>query len=227
MNNTPLPLISIQGITKTYTMGDEQVHALRGVDVTIEKGEFVAITGSSGSGKSTLMHIIGCLDEATRGTYHLNGKDVSHLSADERAQLRNQFIGFIFQRFHLLPTLNAFENIALPLRYAGAPEQVITQRVNKMLRAVEMHKRANHYPWQLSGGQQQRIAIARALVTKPTLIIADEPTGSLDSATGEIIMKLLTTMREKEGTTLLIVTHEADIAAYAERQIVVKDGNIL
>mgnify|MGYP000548106470 CR=1 FL=1 len=220
-------MIELQKISKIYAMGDEQIYALKDVSLSITQGEFVAITGTSGSGKSTLMHILGCLDTATSGSYRLNGIETQTLSEAKRAHLRNNYLGFVFQRFHLLPTLSAYENIALPLHYAGKSAQVIQRDVTRALKAVAMSHRTNHYPWQLSGGQQQRIAIARALVTNPRLIIADEPTGSLDSATGQLIMNILQELHAEKQTTLLVVTHEADIAAYAERTITVSDGCIV
>jgi putative ABC transport system ATP-binding protein len=219
-------VIELDHIHKTYTMGDVEVHALRGVSLTIREGEFVAIMGASGSGKSTTMNIIGCLDRPTRGTYVLDGQDVSQLSKDERADIRSQKIGFVFQGFNLLSRTSAIENVELPMLYAGIDSQERQKRANEALAAVGLVGREQNHPNQLSGGQQQRVAIARSLVNRPALILADEPTGNLDSRTSIEVMEIFQRLNREQGITLVLVTHEPDIAEYASRVVVFKDGRI-
>lgn len=220
------PVIQLDHIHKTYTMGDVNVHALRGVSLTIREGEFVAIMGASGSGKSTTMNILGCLDRPTRGTYILDGQDVSEMSKDERADLRCQKIGFVFQGFNLLSRTSALENVELPMLYAGVEASVRDQRAMEALAAVGLAGREQNHPNQLSGGQQQRVAVARALVNDPALILADEPTGNLDSRTSVEVMEIFQRLNRERGITLVLVTHEPDIAQYAQRVVVFKDGKI-
>jgi putative ABC transport system ATP-binding protein len=220
------PVIQLDHIHKTYTMGDVNVYALRGVSLTIREGEFVAIMGASGSGKSTTMNIIGCLDQPTRGQYILDGQDVSELSKDERADIRCQKIGFIFQGFNLLPRTSALENVELPMLYAGVETAQRHQRAVEALAAVGLAGREQNHPNQLSGGQQQRVAVARALVNNPALILADEPTGNLDSRTSVEVMEIFQRLNRERGITLILVTHESDIAEYAQRVVVFKDGKI-
>jgi putative ABC transport system ATP-binding protein len=220
------PIIQLDHIHKTYTMGDVDVHALRGVSLTIRQGEFVAIMGASGSGKSTTMNIIGCLDRPTRGTYILDSQDVSEMSKDERADIRCQKIGFVFQGFNLLSRTSALENVELPMLYAGVDGSERDQRALEALAAVGLAGREQNHPNQLSGGQQQRVAIARALVNDPALILADEPTGNLDSRTAVEVMEIFQRLNRARGITLVLVTHEADIAQYAQRVVVFKDGKI-
>jgi putative ABC transport system ATP-binding protein len=222
----PRPVIELDHIHKTYTMGDVQVHALRGVSLTISEGEFVAIMGASGSGKSTTMNIIGCLDRPTRGSYILDGQDVSEMSKDERADIRCQKIGFVFQGFNLLSRTSALENVELPMLYAGVANTERDQRAMEALAAVGLQGREQNHPNQLSGGQQQRVAVARALVNHPALILADEPTGNLDSRTSVEVMEIFQRLNRERGITLVLVTHEPDIAQYAQRVIVFKDGKI-
>ena len=219
-------VIELDHIHKTYTMGDVEVHALRGVSLTIRQGEFVAIMGASGSGKSTTMNIIGCLDRPTRGTYVLDGQDVSQLSKDERADIRSQKIGFVFQGFNLLSRTSALENVELPMLYAGIDSQERQKRSKEALAAVGLVGREQNHPNQLSGGQQQRVAIARSLVNRPALILADEPTGNLDSRTSVEVMEIFQRLNREQGITLVLVTHESDIAEYASRVVVFKDGRI-
>lgn len=220
------PVIQLDHIHKTYTMGDVAVHALRGASLTIRAGEFVAIMGTSGSGKSTMMNIIGCLDRPTRGTYIFDGQDVSELSKDERADIRCQKIGFVFQGFNLLSRTSALENVELPMLYAGVAAVERERRANEALAAVGLAGREQSHPNQLSGGQQQRVAVARALVNDPALILADEPTGNLDSRTSVEVMEIFQRLNRERGITLVLVTHEADIAQYAQRVVVFKDGKI-
>jgi putative ABC transport system ATP-binding protein len=220
------PVIQLEHIHKTYTMGDVEVHALRGISLTINEGEFVAIMGASGSGKSTTMNIIGCLDRPTRGQYVLDGEDVSGMSKDERADIRCQKIGFVFQGFNLLSRTSALENVELPMLYAGVDGGSRHQRAMDALAAVGLNGREQNHPNQLSGGQQQRVAVARALVNNPALILADEPTGNLDSRTSVEVMEIFQRLNRERGITLVLVTHEPDIAEYASRVIVFKDGKI-
>jgi putative ABC transport system ATP-binding protein len=227
---TPAPaapeVIRLEGIHKTYSMGDVEVHALRGVTLNIKEGEFVAIMGASGSGKSTTMNIIGCLDSPTRGSYALDGEDVSTLSKDERADIRLRKLGFVFQGFNLLARTSALENVELPMLYAGIEPAERHRRAKEALRAVGLAGREQNHPNQLSGGQQQRVAIARALVNDPKLILADEPTGALDSRTSVEVMDIFQRLNRERRITLVLVTHEPDIAAYADRVVVFKDGRI-
>ncbi|WP_300652370.1 ABC transporter ATP-binding protein [Hydrogenophaga sp.] len=219
-------LIEARDLVKTYTMGDQTVQALAGVSLTIEVGEFVAIMGASGSGKSTLMNILGCLDRPTSGHYSLAGEPVESLAPDDLASVRNRRIGFVFQQFNLLPRTSARENVELPMVYAGVPSAERQQRALAALQRVGLGERSGHTPAELSGGQQQRVAIARALVNQPQLILADEPTGALDTHTSEDIMRLLTELNE-QGITVVLVTHESDIAAWAKRRLVFRDGLIV
>ncbi len=221
-----MSLIQVEDLTRTYDLGDVVVHALRGVSVAIDKGEFVAVMGPSGSGKSTLMNMLGCLDRPTAGRYILDGIDAGALSRDERAELRSQKIGFVFQGFNLLPRTPAIENVELPLSYSGVARRERLRRASEALVTVGLGDRQNHLPSQLSGGQQQRVAIARALVTGAPLLLADEPTGNLDSRTSDEIMGLLVRLNEERGVTVVMVTHEADVAAYAARSLVFRDGLI-
>jgi putative ABC transport system ATP-binding protein len=212
-------------LTKTYQMGAEEVHALRGVNVEIKKGEYVAIMGPSGSGKSTLMNLIGCLDSPTAGQYWLAGRLVSELDDDELAYIRNKEIGFVFQTFNLLPRATALHNVELPLIYNGTPGEERLEKAKQALARVELTDRMHHKPNELSGGQRQRVAIARALVNSPSIVLADEPTGNLDSRTGEEIMALFATLHS-QGNTIILVTHEHDIAQHAHRIIFIRDGKI-
>jgi putative ABC transport system ATP-binding protein len=220
------PVINLDHIHKIYRMGDIEVHALRGVSLTIRQGEFVAVMGVSGSGKSTMMNIIGCLDQPTRGTYILDGHDVSKLSKDDRADIRNRKIGFVFQGFNLLSRTSAIENVELPMLYAGIGTAERRSRAQEALAAVGLAGRENNHPNQLSGGQQQRVAIARALVNHPTIILADEPTGALDSRTSVEVMEIFQRLNRERGIMLLLVTHEHDIAEYAQRVVIFRDGKI-
>jgi putative ABC transport system ATP-binding protein len=221
------PTIRLENVHKTYELGEIQVHALRGVSLEIYPREFVAIMGASGSGKSTLMNILGCLDRPTRGRYFLDGKDVSGLSKRELAKIRSQRIGFVFQQFNLLPRTSALENVELPTIYAGVPIEERARRAEEALERVGLTGRAGHFPSQLSGGQQQRVAIARALVNSPSLLLADEPTGNLDSRTSVEIMGIFQKLNDEHGLTVIIVTHEHDIAQYAKRAIEFRDGKII
>jgi putative ABC transport system ATP-binding protein len=220
------PVIQLEHIHKTYTMGDVEVHALRGVSLTIGEGEFVAIMGASGSGKSTTMNILGCLDRPTKGTYILDGEDVSEMSKDERADIRCKKIGFVFQGFNLLSRTSALENVELPMLYLGVDAAQRHQRAIEALAAVGLAGREQNHPNQLSGGQQQRVAVARSLVNHPALILADEPTGNLDSRTSVEVMEIFQRLNREMGITLVLVTHEPDIADFAKRVVVFKDGKI-
>ena len=218
-------LIRIRDLHKVYKMGDIEVEALRGVNLTIQRGEFIAVTGSSGSGKSTFMNILGCLDRPTSGEYFLEGQDVSALSSDEWAHIRNRKIGFVFQGFNLLHRTSAVENVELPMMYNGFQAKERRQRALEVLKLVGLAERSHHLPNQLSGGQQQRVAVARALVNRPALILADEPTGNLDTKTGNQIMAIFQKLND-EGRTIVLVTHEPDIAKHAKRSLFVRDGII-
>jgi putative ABC transport system ATP-binding protein len=220
-----MELITTQDLWKTYVMGSEEIHALRGVSINIEKGEYVAIMGPSGSGKSTLMNLIGCLDTPSKGSYLLNGKEVGAMNDDELARIRNEEIGFVFQTFNLLPRATALHNVELPLVYAGVSGKDRLDRAKQALAKVELTERASHRPNELSGGQRQRVAIARALVNDPSILLADEPTGNLDSKTGEEIMGVFAKLHAA-GNTIIIVTHEADIAAHAHRVVSIRDGQV-
>ncbi len=220
-----MALIETHDLWKTYRMGSEEIHALRGVSIAIERGEYVAIMGPSGSGKSTLMNLIGCLDTPSRGSYVLNGRQVSEMNDNELAHVRNREIGFVFQTFNLLPRASALQNVELPLVYAGVPPRERTERARAALERVELGSRVTHRPNELSGGQRQRVAIARALVNDPSILLADEPTGNLDSKTGAEIMALFARLHEA-GNTIVLVTHEAEIAAFAKRAIYVRDGQV-
>ena len=219
-------LIETRELSKSYLMGNNEVQALRSVSLQIDPGDFVAIMGASGSGKSTFMNLLGCLDQASSGQYFLAGQEVSRKTADELADLRNRYIGFVFQQFNLLPRTSALEQVELPLMYAGVSAQERRERARQCLNEVGLSERAHHMPTQLSGGQQQRVAIARALVNRPMLILADEPTGALDTQTSAEVMQLLTRLNE-QGMTVVLVTHEPDIASYARRKIVFRDGRVV
>jgi putative ABC transport system ATP-binding protein len=221
-----MALIEARSLTKTYTMGDTTVHALRGVSLDIAEGDFVAIMGASGSGKSTLMNILGCLDQPSAGHYHLAGEAVEAMTPEQLASIRNRRIGFVFQQFNLLPRTSALENVELPMVYAGVKSAERKERAMAALQTVGLGERWQHTPSELSGGQQQRVAIARALVNQPQLILADEPTGALDTKTSDDIMRLLTDLNAK-GMTVVLVTHEADIASWARRRLVFRDGLIV
>jgi putative ABC transport system ATP-binding protein len=218
-------LITTNDLWKTYVMGSEEIHALRGVSINIDSGEYVAIMGPSGSGKSTLMNLIGCLDTPTKGSYLLNGKEVASMNDDELARIRNEEIGFVFQTFNLLPRATALHNVELPLVYAGISARDRQERARQALEKVELTSRASHRPNELSGGQRQRVAIARALVNNPSILLADEPTGNLDSKTGVEIMAVFERLHAA-GNTIVLVTHEADIAAQAHRVIHIRDGQV-
>jgi putative ABC transport system ATP-binding protein len=219
-------LIEIRDLTKIYEMGDAQVRALDGVSLDVKRGEFLAIMGPSGSGKSTLMNLIGCLDSPTSGTYRLNDQEVSSLDDDELARIRNREIGFVFQTFNLLARTSAIENVEVPLIYAGVPRAERHRKARETLEMVGLGDRMHHQPNELSGGQRQRVAVARALVNSPSILLADEPTGNLDSKTGEEIMALFETLN-REGNTIILVTHEEDIAAFAKQRIRLRDGKIV
>jgi putative ABC transport system ATP-binding protein len=220
-----MALIETRDLWKTYVMGDEEIHALKGVSISIERGEYVAIMGPSGSGKSTLMNLIGCLDTPSKGTYLLNEKEVSLMNDNELARIRNEEIGFVFQTFNLLPRATALHNVELPLVYAGISKKDRLEQAKQAIEKVELTHRMTHKPNELSGGQRQRVAIARALVNNPSILLADEPTGNLDSKTGVEIMALFARLHQG-GNTIIVVTHEPDIAAYAHRVIAIRDGQV-
>jgi len=222
-------LIKLVGVWKTYRMGEIDVHALRDVSLEVARGEFIAIMGASGSGKTTLMNILGCLDRPSSGSYWLDGEEVSRMSADKRAMIRNRKIGFVFQNFNLLPRTSALENVAMPLSYTAShlTEKEARRRAKEVLERVGLGDRLHHEPSQLSGGQQQRVAIARALVNKPPLLLADEPTGNLDSKTGEEVLELFQELNTEEGVTVVLVTHDPHVASHAERIIYIHDGQIV
>jgi putative ABC transport system ATP-binding protein len=220
-----MALIETRDLWKTYVMGQEEIHALRGVSISLDRGEYVAIMGPSGSGKSTLMNLIGCLDTPTKGSYLLNDKEVASMNDDELARIRNEEIGFVFQTFNLLPRATALHNVELPLVYAGISGKERLDKAKAALEKVELTSRATHRPNELSGGQRQRVAIARALVNNPSILLADEPTGNLDSKTGNEIMGVFDRLHQS-GNTIILVTHEPDIAAYAHRVIHIRDGQV-
>ncbi|HWF34236.1 MAG TPA: ABC transporter ATP-binding protein [Solirubrobacteraceae bacterium] len=222
----PGPVIEVRDVRKTYQIGDIAVHALRGVSMRVERGEYVAIMGHSGSGKSTLMNILGCLDAPTSGAYLLNGLDVRDVEEDTLSDVRNRFIGFVFQSFNLIPRTRALANVELPMSYAGVPRAARREQALAALDAVGLGDRVNHLPSELSGGQQQRVAIARALVTNPALILADEPTGNLDTTSSEEVLAIFERLSD-EGRTVVLITHEDDVAAHAQRVIRVRDGMII
>jgi putative ABC transport system ATP-binding protein len=218
------PLIEIRDLKKVYALDGIQIQALRGIDLQVEEGELLAIMGPSGSGKSTLMHILGCLDLADAGSYRLRGEDVTRMSADALARLRNREIGFVFQSFNLLPRTSAMENVETPLIYAGVGKRERRERARAALQSLGLAERLHHLPSQLSGGQQQRVAIARALVSRPALLLADEPTGNLDTTTSDEILRLLEDLNRRDGLTIVLITHEPEVARHAGRTLYVRDG---
>jgi putative ABC transport system ATP-binding protein len=220
------PVVEVADLRKEYAMGDDRIYALRGVELTLDRGEFVAVMGPSGSGKSTFMHLVGLLDQPTAGTYRFEGAEVSHLSADQRADIRGRRLGFVFQAYNLLPRTSALENVELPMVYAGIPEAQRKAIALDKLEMVGVAHLAGHHPNQMSGGQQQRVAIARSLVNDPGLILADEPTGALDTKSSQDIMHLFGRLNEEAGITIMLVTHEPDVAAYARRIVTFRDGLI-
>ena len=222
-----MPLVELKDIHKSFKLGNESIEILHGIDLIVEKGEFVAMMGPSGSGKSTTMNILGCLDKPTSGQYFLDGKDVSKLNRDQLAAIRNSTIGFVFQGFNLLQRTSALENVELPMLYAGIGARERHRRAKEALERMGLGERLNHEPSQLSGGQQQRVAIARGIVNKAPILMADEPTGNLDSKTSDEIMRLFQRLNEDEGITIILVTHEPDVAAFAKRQLLFRDGLIL
>ena len=220
-------IIKLQNVWKTYKMGEVEVNALRGISSTINQGDFVAITGASGSGKSTMMNLVGCLDLPTKGSIFLGGKDISKMDESNLAQIRGQKIGFIFQQFHLIPTLSAVENVMLPLEFQDIQTDTAKKKAIEILHKVGLGDRIEHLPSQLSGGEQQRVAIARSLANNPDVVLADEPTGNLDSIAGANVLNLLQTLWKKEGKTIIMVTHDLKLASYAKRIVQLKDGQIL
>jgi putative ABC transport system ATP-binding protein len=223
------PVISVRKLVKTYIVGEVEVRALRGVDLEVQRGEFVAVTGPSGSGKSTFMHIIGCLDRPTSGQYFLDGQDVSRMSKDQLAAIRNRKIGFVFQGFNLLSRTSALDNVELPLLYGGNTMKATERhkRAMEVLRAVGLENRADHHPNQLSGGQQQRVAIARSLINNPSILLADEPTGNLDTRTSIEVMDIFQRLNQERGITVMLITHELDIAEYGTRTVAFRDGQVI
>lgn len=221
------PIIELKDVWKIYQMGEVDVKALRGMDFSVKRGEFVAVMGPSGSGKSTAMNVIGCLDIPTKGAVYLDGQNIAHLEESDLAQIRGKKIGFIFQRFNLMPTLTAKENVMLPMVFQDVPLEKREQRAEQLLGRVELADRMDHVPGELSGGQQQRVAIARALANEPEVLLADEPTGNLDSKTGKNVMKLLDELHKKEKMTIILVTHDKEVARYAKRTAHLKDGTIV
>jgi putative ABC transport system ATP-binding protein len=222
----PTPLLEMHDLHKAYVLDGVTIQALRGIDLTVAQGEFVSIMGPSGAGKSTLMHIIGCLDIPDTGSYLLQGEDVTRMDVDQLADLRNRRIGFVFQNFNLLPRTSALENVETPLIYAGIDKPARRQQAREALDRMGLGERLQHLPNQLSGGQAQRVAIARALVTRPSLLLADEPTGNVDSATSREIMSLLDRLNREEGLTIILITHEPEVAAHASRQMILRDGRL-
>jgi putative ABC transport system ATP-binding protein len=220
-------IIELRDVWRTYTMGDTQVHALRGINLKVRQGEFVAIMGPSGSGKSTAMNMVGCLDIPTKGEVYLSGQNISHLSESDLAQIRGRKIGFIFQKFNLINTLTARENVMLPMIFQGIPEAARKKRADALLKLVDLQDRADHRPTELSGGQQQRVAIARALAVEPEVILADEPTGNLDSKTGSSVMDFLKKLHKEKGTTIVMVTHDEHVAKNAQRIEMLRDGQVI
>ena len=222
-----MEVTKIENVTRTYKIGQVETHALRGVSLSIQSGEFTALVGPSGSGKTTLLQLIGCLDQPTSGRVFINGKDVSHLNRNQRADMRRGTIGFIFQFFALIPTLTAYENVEIPLLLVGQNATQRRERVTELLEAVDLADRAHHRPDQLSGGEQQRVAIARALATSPSLILADEPTANLDTPNGKQIMEIMTRLNQETGVTFIFATHDPRVIKYARRQITLRDGLVL
>ena len=222
-----MPLVELKDIHKSFKLGSESIEILHGIDLTVDRGEFVAMMGPSGSGKSTTMNILGCLDKPTSGQYFLDGKDVSKLNRDQLAAIRNSTIGFVFQGFNLLQRTSALENVELPMLYAGIGAKERHRRAKEALVRMGLEERLNHEPSQLSGGQQQRVAIARGIVNRAPILMADEPTGNLDSKTSDEIMRLFQQLNDEEGITIILVTHEPDVAAFAKRQLLFRDGLIL
>jgi len=222
-----MALLSVRDLGKVYEAGDVRVEALQGVSLDVQRGEWVAVMGASGSGKSTFMNLLGCLDRPTRGSYRLDGVEVSGLDADALAEIRNRTLGFVFQRFELLPRTSALENVELPLFYGDVPLAEQRERARRALETVGLAGRERHLPSQLSGGQQQRVAVARAIVGRPSILLADEPTGNLDSATSEEILGLFARLRAEEGLTIVMVTHEPDVAAWADRTVTFRDGRVI
>ncbi len=229
MNRTKIngQIINLENVWKTYKMGEVEVNALRGVSLTVNQGDFVAITGASGSGKSTMMNLVGCLDLPTKGFIFLDGNDIAEMSESDLAQIRGRKIGFIFQQFNLIPTLTAIENVMLPLEFQDAPTEIAKKKATDILNKVGLGDRTWHLPSQLSGGEQQRVAIARSLANNPDVVLADEPTGNLDSISGANVIELLETLWKKEGKTIIMVTHDLKIASHAKRIVQLKDGQII
>ncbi|MBR5402122.1 MAG: ABC transporter ATP-binding protein [Treponema sp.] len=220
-------VVRLDNVVKTYSMGESEVHALRGISFSIEQGEFLSIMGPSGSGKSTCMNMIGCLDRPTSGIVEINGKETAKMSEKELAVLRNQTVGFVFQQYHLIPSMNVLENVMLPLKYARIEKTERVERAKQALQAVGLEERMKHRPHELSGGQKQRVAIARAMITRPKILLADEPTGALDTVTGKQVMELFSTINREEGTTIIIVTHDPGIGASTKRCIKILDGQLV